>query len=121
MTEYSMDENGEIIKDPATADDLSRWANEYHRKYFSGGPEPTIKVAFTSELGQAGCFIPADEIVLMPQALAAFEKSCRIVLLHEMVHVRLFMENGDPDPGHGERFRAEINRLFSCGAYGNLL
>jgi len=121
MTEYSMDENGEIFKDPATSDDLSKWANEYHEKYFSGTPEPTIKTAFTSEPGQAGCFIPAHGSVLIPQALAGFEKACRIVLLHEMVHIRLFLENGDADPEHGDRFKAEINRLFSSGAYGNLL
>jgi hypothetical protein len=121
MTEYFMDENGEIIKAPVTEGDLSKWANEYHKEYFGDGPEPSITIGFASAPGHAGCFIPADGSVLIPQALSAFEKSCRIVLLHEMVHIRLRVENGDPDPGHGQRFKAEIDRLFRCGAYGNLL
>jgi hypothetical protein len=49
---------------------------------------------------------PAEIRVLAP--LGTDEE--RRVLLHEMVHLALFLA-GHPDAGHGERFAAELERV----------
>ena len=53
------------------------------------------------------------------------EKLVRILLLHEMVHSTLFLQSHARDEkqedGHGPRFRAEVKRLMSAGAYDTLL
>ena len=120
MTEFFMNENGDIIKEAATVEDLVNWAKEYQRKYF-GETEATISIAISSEPGERGCFKPTQKLIILPQPLTAFEKPCRILLLHEMVHVKLMNDNGDPDPDHGMRFKSEIKRLIKQGAYNNLL
>jgi hypothetical protein len=120
MTEFFMNENGDIIKGAATVEDLVSWANEYQRKYF-GGNEAAISIAISSETGEGGCLKPTQNLIIIPQPLTAFEKPCRILLLHEMVHVKLGNDNGDPDPDHGLRFKSEIKRLIEQGAYNNLL
>jgi len=120
MIEFFMDENENVIKEAATEQDLANWANNYQRKYFRG-PEPTISIRINPGGSEGGCFKPKQQVVSIPHALTAFEKSCRIVLLHEMVHVNLASENGDPDPNHGLRFKSEIKRLIAQGAYDNLL
>jgi hypothetical protein len=120
MTEFFMNESGDIIKEAATVEDLSNWANEYERKYF-GPSEARISIEISSEIGEGGCFEPTRKLIIIPRPLTAFAKPCRILLLHEMVHVKLTNENGDSDPGHGPRFKLEIKRLIGQGAYDNLL
>src|SRR5579863_2224959 len=115
-----MDPEGEIVKEPATVQDLSNWANFYDRQYF-GGNSPEIKIAIDCSIGAGGCFMPDNETICIPKDLTPFEKPCRIVLLHEMVHIKLGAENGDYDEAHGEKFQSEITRLWRNGAYRNLL
>jgi hypothetical protein len=121
MTTYHMDENENIIKSPATRDEICAWANQYHKLYFSHVQEPSITIDLVTNDGETGCFIPELGHIRIHRSMAAFEKSCRIVLLHEMVHIVLNQENGDPDPNHGARFRREIDRLIKSGAYSGLL
>jgi SprT-like family len=45
----------------------------------------------------------------------------KIALLHEMIHLKLYIENGDPGEDHGPRFRSELTRLMKEGAYDRLL
>jgi|SRR5271167_319909 len=120
MTEFFMDEDGNIPREAATTNDLVAWANDYDQKYFSGS-SPDITIAIDCRLGSAGCFMPDERKIYIPKGLTAFEKPCRIVLLHEMVHIKLGGENGDFDELHGQRFKSEIARLIQCGAYDNLL
>jgi predicted metal-dependent hydrolase len=120
MAEFYMNENGDIIKEKATVEDLKNWVKEYQRRYF-GGTEAKISIAISSEAGEGGCFKPTQKLIIVPQALTAFEKPCRILLLHELVHLNLMNDNGDPEPDHGLRFKSEIERLIEQGAYNNLL
>jgi len=121
MTDYFMDEDRNLVREAATAQDLSNWANNYHKKYFAGWSEPSIQIQITDEAGEMGCFVPALKVIRLPDALTTFQKSCRIVLLHELVHVELYTQCGDADSNHGERFKAQVKRLIGCGAYDNLL
>jgi hypothetical protein len=41
-------------------------------------------------------------------------------LLHEMVHARLLVGDGDGDVGHGRNFQKEMLRLARAGAFKNL-
>lgn len=36
MTEYYLDDDWNLVTAPATAEDLSRWANAFQEKHFSG-------------------------------------------------------------------------------------
>ena len=44
-----------------------------------------------------------------------FVKLCSILVLHELMHSKLYKENGDPDERHGRRFKAELKRLKDAG------
>lgn len=49
------------------------------------------------------------------------EKTTQILILHELIHWSLFLENSDPDEKEEDRFQAEIQRLWNSGAYRGLL
>ena len=55
------------------------------------------------------------EIRILPILRHAYS-SAKIVLLHEMAHAHLGRK-----AAHGPRFKAEIDRLYSLGAYRELL
>lgn len=120
MTSYSMNEKGDIVKDPATEKDFCAWADAYQAKYFSRH-NPDVKIKLVDDAGGNACFAPETKTAYIERAVAASENFSRIALLHEMVHINLFDENGDPDADHGPRFKGEIKRLMKAGAYDNLL
>jgi hypothetical protein len=120
MTSFSMDEHGNIIKDPATEDDLSRWANAYHEKYFTG-PAPDIHIKIVDDAGGVACFNTESKTACIDVSTTRSEKFTRIALLHEMVHINLFGTTGNPDADHGTAFITEIKRLMQARAYDQLL
>jgi hypothetical protein len=120
MTSYSADENLNLRLDPITAEELSVWANAYDRQYF-GSLAPKIEIEIVEDAGGPACFVPLLNRIRIEKATTISEKFTRIALLHEMIHVRLAAENGDPDEHHGIRFQKEIERLYQAGAYRKLL
>lgn len=120
MAEYSMDEHENILKQPATVEDLAKWANEYQTRYFAGF-DPAITIRIVAGSAQGPCFMLALGLICVPESLTRFEKCCRIILLHEIIHINLHLQTGDADPEHGVRFEAEILRIFSQGGYRALL
>lgn len=124
MPEYHLDDDMNLVKAPATVQDLCAWANEYDLKYFDGlvaKQEPGIDIAIIDNTGGTACFMPENRTAYVEKAITGSEKFCRIVMLHELVHVKLFVTTGDPGEAHGPIFRAEIERLWDAGAYDNLL
>jgi len=63
-----------------------------------------------------------DTIIYIDECVAPFKtKTTQILILHELMHYKLYQGNGDPDDEEGERFRSEVNKLWDAGAYAKLL
>ena len=124
MVHYYADENLKLVREPVTQEDLCAWASDFHKRYFSGGPAPDIKIALNTNLDfrWPGAFDPTDMTIHISERLAPFHELAKISLLHEMIHVKLYLENRDADIKHGARFRAEQRRLMEKErAYDELL
>jgi hypothetical protein len=120
MTASSIDEGGSIRRDPISADDLSSWASAYQKQLFPRF-NPSCQIKIADDAGGQACFDRSNKTLYIEKAVITSEKLSRILLLHEMIHINLIEENGDPDEAHGDRFQAEIDRLFEAGAYKKLL
>lgn len=100
---------------------LKRWFREYNKRYFDNAlPNATIfwEPAFvtTEDLGEIWEKAPGVFIVRIDPAVKFCGDFTRIILLHEMMHLRLW-----PYRDHGEKFQAEKARLIFLGAYRKLL
>jgi hypothetical protein len=124
MTRFYMDDDMNIIKAPATKDDLCGWANEYDLAYFDGlmaKQEPGVDIAIVDDVGGTAGFGPENRILYFEKAIVGSEKFCRIAMLHELIHIKLFATTGDADENHGLAFKTERKRLWDAGAYEDLL
>lgn len=121
--QFSMDEHGNIVKEPATSDDLTLWATALQAKYFPGFDASEMQVAVDVEPHPRGpsVYFPEKNLIAISERITPFHELAKIALLHEMIHVKLYAENKDADEAHGERFQAEMQRLIAEGAYNNLL
>ena len=61
-----------------------------------------------------------DHIEISRNVIRA-KKLCKVIILHELIHRWLSCRDGNADKDEGPRFQAEIERLWSRGAYRNLL
>jgi hypothetical protein len=75
----------------------------------------------TRQMDGPSCYVPQTNEIVLQSSLSKYPKLCRILILHELIHSRLYHENGDPDEAHGERFQAEIKRLWDSGAYAKVM
>ncbi len=89
-------------------------------KYFSNLP-PLAGIEIVALGGNAACFLPDRRVIQINQSVATFHKLCSLLILHELIHAKLLRENGDPDAPEGERFQAEVRRLWEADAYNKLL
>lgn len=122
LTEFYLDDDWNMVKAPVTPEDIARWATAYQKKYFPDcQPDVKIFVNESPKFYGAGCFVPDEMAIHISGNIAPFEGLTKIALLHEMIHIKLHADNGDPDENHGPRFKAEVKRLMSEGAYDNLL
>lgn len=108
---------------PVTVRQMMRWVRSYEKRYFKNerlvlGVEIKHKLPQMASLGLFSFIEISDDILRS-------ERLVRILLLHEMAHSTLFLQSHHRDEkqehGHGPRFRAEIKRLMSAGAYDKLL
>ncbi len=108
---------------PVTVRQMMRWVRAYERSYFNG-ERLVLGIEIKYKLPQIACLGLFSFVEISDEVLRS-EKLIRILLLHEMVHSKLFLQSHRRDEkqedGHGPRFRAEIKRLMSAGAYDTLL
>ena len=107
---------------------LAKYFRIYNKKYFKGRL-PKISIVFKKPHGErAGEFASVGktpiEIRINPKTQLGITKYCTIftlmTLLHEMVHLKLLVEN-KRDVTHGYIFKREMKRLFNEGAFRGLL
>jgi hypothetical protein len=122
MTTYYLDDSWNLVKAAPTHQDLSNWANYFQVRYFHGC-EPGVDLIINTNpnFQGASAFEPSEMRIHIWDRILPLESLTKIAILHEMIHVRLFAENGDADENHGPRFKAEIQRLQQAGAYDALL
>jgi hypothetical protein len=91
----------------------------YELRYFAdSAPIQNIRVV---PMDNAACYVLEENCLYVSEASALSWKLIRIVILHELIHRKLLAQNGDPDPDEGDRFQAEVQRLWDAGAYRRLL
>jgi hypothetical protein len=120
MVSFSMDANGNIRRDDTSLAEFCAWADVYQKTYFPRH-NPDIHIEFVDDAGGPACFVRLMRTMYIEKSATVSEKFSRIALLHEMIHINLIEDNGDPDENHGSRFQAEVKRLFASGAYSKLL
>jgi len=112
---------------------LSKLYQKYNEKYFDG-TLPECHVGWSEKLKETDTVglslvmqdgdikihgIALDEDIkhfLIPVCLKGVQVFYKTVMLHEMVHIKLY-----PYMHHGKRFYEEITRLVLRGAYVDLL
>lgn len=94
---------------------LKRLYNLYNRKWFNGELPHDVSIIWAPLDTAHGKCYPKDRVIIMDPPLQSNGRFLRIILLHEMVHMRV------PRATHGKRFQSEIDRLFAAGAYRGLL
>jgi|ERR1700685_4306218 hypothetical protein len=108
---------------PVTVRQMMRWVRSYEKRYFKN-ERLVLGIEIKHKLPQIASLSLFSFIEISDDILRS-EKLVRILLLHEMVHSKLFIQAHRRDEkqehGHGPRFRAEIKRLISAGAYHKLL
>jgi hypothetical protein len=98
---------------------LKAFMRAYQKRYFRSTTEVVDLVV--SLLEGPSCFLPGKNTIQIHPSLAPFTKLSKIVILHELIHSKLFKENGDPDEAEGQRFQTEVKKLLEAGAYKGLL
>lgn len=98
---------------------LKRWFNKFNSEYFGSElPENTL-VWWEPCHGYLGHCSPLDDddwMIRLDPTLRFSHRLWKPTLLHEMAHLSL-----RPYTQHGKRFLAEIDRLYSLGAFRKLL
>jgi hypothetical protein len=60
-------------------------------------------------------------VIQISSTVARWRKLRQVLILHELIHNALLHRFDDPDHDEGERFQAEVKRLWEAEAYKNLL
>jgi hypothetical protein len=120
MVSFSMDSNGNIRRDDTSVEDFCTWAEGYQKSCFPRH-DPDIHIEIVDDAGGPACFVRSAKTIYIEKSATVSEKFSRIALLHEIIHINLIEDNGDPDEDHGDRFQTEVKRLFETGAYRKLL
>jgi hypothetical protein len=82
-----------------------------------------IAVNTHPKFGGAACFDPTSMTIHIAERITPLENIAKVALLHEMIHVKLYVQDGIKDAGEkrGATFKAEVKRLMDAGAYDGLL
>jgi hypothetical protein len=119
-------EDEQLVKSPASIEDVCQWMGEYQRCYFADRKITIIaEVIGNRNLKATACFsptLPDGGAITVSSELMKFSSALKISLLHELIHANLHASGKhDPDDDHGELFKAEVKRLMNAGAYDPLL
>ena len=98
---------------------LKYMMRSYEKRYFTD-VEPIADLEIEN-LDGPSCFYPDRRVIRIHPSVANFPKFCGILILHELIHSKLFQRDHDADVAEGERFQAQVGRLWEQGAYAKLL
>lgn len=114
-----LDESFESVVTESGQTVLTQRLRKYERLYFADTP-PVAGLEIVDIPGPA-CYRADHVVIQINPAIASFPKICGILILHELIHNKLLHLKNNPDIAEGDRFQAEVRRLWCTGAYANLL
>lgn len=103
---------------------LKHWYDKFNGLYFNG-ELPQIVIYWEPLSNADGSTCPVYEVdhgqfqIKLDPSIKGFPCLWKITLLHEMVHVKLWVKH--PKHQHGKLFQTELSRIFNLGAYKKLL
>jgi len=100
--------------------DLMAIIHHYQEIYFSG-VKPVSSAEFIDELDGPSRLLPQIDKIEVKRCFSPFPKLCQVLVLHELIHNKLYKEHGAPQHDTGEEFQVEVKRLWDGGAYVDLL
>ena len=118
MPEYDLSENGTTWELNVLS--LIRYYEARHARYFLG-IEPVASGDFEPDLDGPSRFLPQLNRIELHKSFARFEKLCRILVLHELIHSKLCKIGECEKDSTTIRFRKEVEELWDQGAYAKLL
>jgi hypothetical protein len=100
---------------------ITNWYRSYNERWFGGELPEDVDVIWAPVVGCCAdlnvLFNDPESYILRLNPRHSIDmNACRINLLHEMVHIKLW-----PRRLHGTPFHKEIQRLAAIGAYKGLL
>ena len=100
--------------------DLMAIIHYYQETYFSDA-KPIPSAEFIDDLDGPSRLFPQINKIEVKRCFSPFPKLCRLLVLHELIHNKLYKKHGAPQEDNGEEFQAEVKRLWDGGAYVDLL
>jgi hypothetical protein len=100
--------------------DLLAILSHYQNIYFPD-VQPILSIEFAASLQGPSRVWPQKDLIEADERLRNFPKLCCILVLHELIHYKLFKKHGKEQSDVGEEFLAEVRRLWDKGAYEGLL
>jgi len=97
------------------------WLRSLERRFFSDVIPQIAGITVEDHPAARVRFEPAENRIYLIRSLLPFPKVCKIMILHELIHSKLFKVNGDADGQEGAAFEAEVDRLWEEGVYRKLL
>jgi hypothetical protein len=98
---------------------LESFLRHFENKYFQDvEPITTVEVG---DIDGPSKYDPATNVISVHKAVAQFPKVCRVLLLHELIHNKLWKQRKEREDGHGELFQKEVKELLENSAYTGLL
>lgn len=114
MADYDFGDSNEAV--------LTYQMRAFEHTYFAFPNLPPVSaLKVLKDETSAGYYVPEQNLIVLSSLIARFAKVCHPIILHELIHHKLYCENRDPDKDEGVRFEAEIQRLWDAGAYRKML
>jgi hypothetical protein len=118
ITRMFDESSGEALTTETHEAFLRGFLRSFESRYFAGVlPVEDLSLQAPPEGGPACLYL---NVVRIDPGVAPFYKLCKILILHELIHHKLLISDGDADENEGERFQAEVERLQNEGAYARL-
>ena len=100
--------------------DLMAIINHYQEKHFSE-VKPVCSAEFIADLDGPSRLLPQIDKIEVKRCFSPFPRLCRLLVLHELIHNKLYKKHGAAQIVTGEEFQAEVRRLWDDDAYVDLL
>jgi hypothetical protein len=115
MSPFTLRPDGEAFET-----DLMEIIISCQRAYFAG-VQQIESGEFMADLDGPSRVLPEKGKIEVLQSLARFPKLCRFLVLHELIHNKLYRKYGSPQNEADKEFRDEVKRLWELGAYEDLM